>query len=164
MNRWIKWLLSVLQIGGGFLGFTLILQSIVSIEMTPILAVLNVFFSLIFIFGIVAGLVLNENDKLGIQLSLIYQGIQILIISSPFIVYSFSSGFLVSVSVQSAEFGSSFRIGSHYYLYLFDGSPWGIGVNLVALLLFIYLLLKIRYLAKQEDISKLSSTTEGVSM
>ncbi len=164
MDRWIKRLISVLQIGGGFFGFTLILQGFTSNELTPMFVILNVVFSLVFLFGIIAGFALIENKKLGVLLSQIYQGIQILMISSPIIVYTFSSGFMVGVSCMGANIGAFFRLGSHYYFYLFQDAPWGIGVNFVALFFFLYLKKKRNHKAKPDNSSDLNKTTNSTHM
>ena len=140
MNRWIKRLLAVLQIGGGFAGLAVIAQLVMKAEMTAISVMGNVIFGVIFFFGIVAGLVLIEDERVGIVLSQIFQATQIPLLSSPIIVYRLICGFGVAVFCQGAEVGGNYWFGCHYAFFLFGDAPWGIGVNIVALVLFIYLL------------------------
>jgi hypothetical protein len=140
MNKWIKRLLVVLQIGGGFAGLVVIAQLVImNAEITAISVMGNVIFGIIFFFGIVAGLVLIEDEKLGIVLSQIFQATQIPLLSSPIIVYRLICGFGVAVFWQGARAGFNYWFGCHYAFFLFDNAAWGIGVNIVALVLFIYL-------------------------
>jgi hypothetical protein len=140
MNKWIKRVLLLLQIGGGFTGVSITVQTLMRVEPTVGVVVISLIFGAIFGFGMVAGLALVENERLGIVLSQVYQAVQIPVVSSPIIVYRLCSGLVVNLFYQQGgNFGGNLRLGTEYGFYLFVKAPWGIGVNLAALLLLVYL-------------------------
>jgi hypothetical protein len=141
MNKWIKRLLLIFEIGGGFLGLALIAKGVAASEITPVFIMLNVIFAGLFSLGIVAGLALVEKPHLGLRLSLIYQALQIPMFASPVITYILTSGFMVGVYLQLVtgqfKFGANFNLGSQFQFHLFKDMPWLLGVNIVAVVLFV---------------------------
>jgi len=98
MNRWIRRVLVVLEVGGGFAGISILLFSRQWNASVPVTVwTLSSLFALLFFFGIVAGLALMEAPKLGITLSAVYQALQTPAISSPVLTYSAFSGLEVRV-------------------------------------------------------------------
>jgi hypothetical protein len=141
MNKWMKRLLVVFQIGGSFAGLVINLQYLVARDVPVSSAILGLIFTAIFVFGIIAGVALIENERAGIVLSRIFQGMQIPFLSSGIIVYKFSCGlgfYLIRLEMGMGH-DHWFGFGCHYALHLFRESPWAIGVNVVALVFFIYL-------------------------
>lgn len=144
MNRWIRCFLIVLEVGGGFMGISLTLLMPEWDSVPPEALILAVCFSFVQIFGIFSGLALVEKPQLGIALSAIYQAIQIPVISSPLVSYSFVSGLQLGAGwlegrpVLLSEFGAR---GTFFLFRRTD--PWLIGVNILALALFIYLLFQL---------------------
>ena len=139
MNKGIKRVLLVSELGGGFLGLCLILQMFFMPELTAGSAIVYIVFAGIFLFGTIAGILIAENHRKAIFLSLIYQGMQVLQISSPTVIYYLHSGFHITLFLERNRFGANFRLGTDFAFYLFTQRPYGFGINIVALLFFIYL-------------------------
>jgi len=98
MNKWVKYLLIVLEVGGGFAGIaTMFISQQWNMSM-PIYAWIGfIFVGFMFLFGIVAGLALIDSPQLGAALSAVYQALQIPVISSPLLTYEFLSGLRIGV-------------------------------------------------------------------
>ncbi|MBU1113272.1 MAG: hypothetical protein KKH93_05305 [Candidatus Omnitrophica bacterium] len=140
MNKWIKRLLIVFEIGGGFTGFVIILSALFSSQMQLIYILVSILFALFFLFGVFSGLCLIEDQKTGIKLSIVYQGIQIVKLSSPIVTYFFVSGFHLTPEIAFNRISIFFKLGAEFSFFILSKNPWSIGVNIVALGLFIYLL------------------------
>lgn len=155
MNKWLKSFLLLSQIGGGLLGIGIIGRVFLAGNLTPIAMIINSAFVIVFAFGILAGLALIKKPKLGLILSLIFQGIQIPIIITPSIGYILSSGAFLNVYWHGTGWGTKFAfLGSRYYFYLNSGEPWCAGANIVALVLFVFLIREIWLEAAVLKISK----------
>lgn len=131
----------VLQVGGGFTGFTFVTISLSQHKGgAPHTLILSLFIALVFAFGIAAGLALIEKPRLGVPLSGFYQMLQILHISSLPFTYSFFSGVEVVVGWWKAKPIVMLEHGGRFSVQLFvPGQSWGIGINVIALILFLYL-------------------------
>jgi hypothetical protein len=144
MNKWLKVLLVVLQIGGGLLGLGLIGRSLWAGDFTSITLIIHGAFAILFVFGILAGVALITKPMLGLVMSLIFQGIQIPIIVSPVIAYNLLSGALFSIYWHETGWGSNWGIlASRYYFSINSGEPWYLGINILALVLFVLLIREI---------------------
>jgi len=139
MNKWIKWLLLLFQIGGGAFGLALVAKQLLSTEQTGISLILHIVFTLVFLFGIAAGVALVKKPNLGLLMSLVYQGIQIPIIISPVVAYRMFSGATFFVYGGQTGFGAYLFFGGHYLFWLNGSEPWLVGINFIALALFIFL-------------------------
>jgi hypothetical protein len=145
MNRWIKRALIVIEIGGGFTGLVFLLREHPWNETIPLtFSIFTAIFAFLYIFGITAGLTLVEWPRLGIKLSLIYQILQIPVISSPILTYVFVSGIRLVVGWSGGRVFVLYEFGSRIVLYLMRKDPWVVGINVLALALFVYLLLQLR--------------------
>jgi hypothetical protein len=111
MNPWMKRLLLILEIGGGFVGLSVILLNVMEGQFAGGAFFVAAVFALVYCYGIGAGLVLAENLHLGILLSLIYQLIQIPIVRSADLFYLFSSGAMVSVFIGDGTASIQFSRG-----------------------------------------------------
>ncbi len=141
IHKWLKRLISVLEIGGGFLGLVICLSTLFSSSGSLPEVVVSLVFSGVFIFGIIAGVCLIEDRKSGTILSLLFQAIQIFRLSSGLITFSFGSGFVFSLVIVNGQFNLEFNLGSQFFLSLFqDNAPFGFGINLISLFFFLYLL------------------------
>ncbi len=141
IHKWLKRLISVLEIGGGFLGLIICLSALFNPSDTFANTALLLLFSVVFFFGIIAGVCLIENRKYGTILSLLYQAIQVFELSSGLITYSLGSGIVFNLVILNRQFSFEFTFGSHFSLYFFQAdAPFGLGINLVALFFFLYLL------------------------
>ncbi|MFB0555515.1 MAG: hypothetical protein ACETWQ_19590 [Phycisphaerae bacterium] len=165
MNRWIKYLLIVLEIGGGFAGISMIfiLQQW-NTSMPIYLWIGYIFICFMFIFGIVAGLALIDSPQLGTALSAVYQAIQIPVMSSPILTYEFLSGLRIVVGWFKGRPAFLFGFGARCTFFLFRRSDfWLIGVNVLALFLFVYLLLQLIPKVKATEPSLTSTNSPGTN-
>ncbi len=142
MNRWVRRILIVLEIGGGFTGFSVVLLSLKqNLGMpTHIVTSLGVF-ACAFLFGVFSGLTLVDKPKMGVLLSAVYQMIQIPIVSSPWVAYKLFSGVQIGIHWSEGKLGVTFDCGARSFFAWEHGEPVQIGVNVLALGLFIYLLM-----------------------
>ncbi len=160
MNKFIVYLLVVLEVGGGFMGFSVILAS------QPWNKNINAFMyigvCLLFIFGIFAGLALIKESRYGIASSAIYQALQVPLISSHVISYNIRSGVRLIVGVLRGMPYVTFDIGARCTI-IFGKRPdsWGFGINLIALILFVYLIFQLR---SKPNVNESSESTEGSSI
>lgn len=143
MNRFLKMIVLLVQIVGGLLGLSLIGQSFLKEHLAQITVIFHIVFIFVFSFGIVAGAALIFKPRLGLVLSAIFQAIQIPFVTGPMVAYSLSSGACLNLYKQATGWGFNFFLGSHYVFYLNSRQPWLIGINIVALVLFIFLVKEI---------------------
>ncbi len=141
MNKWLRAFLLLLQIGGGALGFVIIGRVLLEGNQTPATVMFNAAFLVVFAFGILAGVALIMKPGLGLVLSLIFQGIQIPLFASPAVSYNMFSGGFFNVYWHQNGWGADFGfLTSLFHLY-FDGvQPSFLGVNILALVLFVLLI------------------------
>lgn len=159
MNKWLKIFLLIGQIGGGLLGFYVIGRVFLAGNMTPIELMICAAFAIIFAFGILAGVALIKKPRFGLLLSLIFQGIQIPIIITPVVSYILSSGVYVNFLWHETGWKVEYALlGSRFYFYLNSGGPRCSGVNIVALVLFVFLVREIWFNAAAMKISKPESS------
>lgn len=89
-------------------------------------------------FGVFAGLKLIEDEARGLRLLRWYFGLQMPILSSPLIAYQLSSGAGINLSMIGSNLSAFWRFGSEMGVSLFQDRPWGIGVNIFAVAMFIW--------------------------
>ena len=154
----------VLEVGGGFAGLTMLLMEHPWRANIPLnMRIFSALFGILYIFGIVAGLTLVEWSRLGIRLSLIYQALQIPVISSPLITYELFSGLQIGLGCREDKFFILCQVGSRIVLYVMRKNLWGIGINVLALALFVYLLLQIRPKTKDVELHSTSTNSPGTN-
>lgn len=159
MNKWLKIFLLIGQIGGGLLGFYVIGRVFLAGDLTPIEVMISATFAILFAFGILAGVALITKPRLGLILSLIFQGIQIPIIITPVVSYILSSGVYVNFLWHETGWKAEYALlGSRFYFYLNSGVPRCTGVNIAALVLFVCLVREIWFKAAAMKISKPESS------
>jgi len=145
MNRLIKYFLIVTEIGGGFMGLVFLLNKNPMDEGVSLnLRIFSALFACLFVFGIAAGLALTEWPRRGMQMSLIYQILQIPIISSPIFTYVFFSGLRIFAGFKEGSGFVLYEFGTSVAVYVMQKDPWSISINLLALVLSAYLLVKLR--------------------
>lgn len=139
MKTWLRWTLVVTQIGGGFLGIVTTLVYMFGSEDMPfmLLVILLVFIGL-YTLVTVAGVLLAIDERHTTLMGIVI-GLQIPIISSPIIAWIFSAGFSLNLTWIGAELGFNFWLGSQWQVNVFQELPWGIGINLFAMLMLILL-------------------------
>lgn len=155
MNKWLKGCLVLFQIGGGLLGIGLIGRVLLAGNLAPIAKIVNLAFIAVFAFGVLAGVAIIKKPKLGLILSLVFQGIQIPVYLTPALSYVLSSGAFVHIFRHETGWGTRFALlGSRFYFYINGGDPRCVGVNIVALVLFIFLIREIWFKARVVRISE----------
>ncbi len=155
----------VLEVGGGFAGISMIFILQKWDTSMPIYAWIgSIFICFMFLFGIVAGLALVERPQLGAALSAVYQALQIPVVSSPMLTYTLLSGLRIGVGWFKGRPAFLFGFGARCTFFLFRRSdPWIIGVNVLALVLFVYLLSQLQPKAKATEPSSISTTSSGTN-
>lgn len=148
MNKWLRAFLLLLQIGGGVLGFLIIGRVLLEAGQTPVTVMYNAAFLVVFAFGILAGVALITRPGLGLVMSLIFQGIQIPLFASPAVSYNMFSGGFFNVYWYDNGWGTDFTfLASRFYFYLNGGESLFLGVNILALILFLLLIREMRWQA-----------------
>lgn len=112
-----------------------------------------------FSFGIFCGLKFIEDETKGLKLLRWYFGIQIPILSSPIVAYQLSSGAGLNLSWIGSKMSIFWRVGSEMGIWLLRDRPWGLGVNLFALAMFLWTSRIIRQLEKKAN--HMSQPTSG---
>jgi hypothetical protein len=142
MNPLLRKLNIVLAIGGGFTGVVVTLQAFfTSKEANPMVYAMFAGFIALYAYGVAAGLRFAEKEEEKKHL-IIFYWLQVPWVSSPVIGYRFASGFHVSGAIIGAKLSGFFRIGSDWQFNLFQSIPWGIGLNIFALGMVLFLMKK----------------------
>jgi hypothetical protein len=138
MNIWTKRLLILLSIGGGFAGvnFMLALISRQNVGVAHVLLIVAMIAT--YGFGIFAGFRLIEDEAKGLRLLRWFFVLQIPIISSAPFSYQLTCGFGAGLTWIANQVSFFWRFGSEMGVLISSGRPWGIGVNLFALAMFIW--------------------------
>lgn len=139
MNKLLKMIVLLVQIVGGLVGLGLIGRSFYKDQLTQTTQIIHGIFAFLFLFGILAALTLTIKPRAGLVLSSIFQAIQIPVITKSGITYALSSGACFNLYKQASGWGFNFFFGSHYSFYLNSVKPPLLGINIVALVLFVYL-------------------------
>ncbi len=157
INRWQAWirlLLVILPIGGGFTGFSITLPQLLrprSLE--PVYFLLIIGFLLLYAFVIISGVVYVENEKRVWPLLVTY-AIQTPWFSSPYLAYKFTAGFQVTIGMIGRNFQFGIMLGSDWQLNLLQHNPYGAGINMFALVITILLAHRLVY-SKRHNIGDL---------
>jgi hypothetical protein len=150
MNKFLKIIVSLVQIGGGLFGLGLIGRCFLKDRLTQTAVTFHVIFIFVFSFGIIAGLALIIKPRLGLMLSAIFQAFQIPVVTGSSVVYVLFSGACFNIYKYASGWGFKFFLGSHYSLYFNSGQQWLVGINVFALIIFILLIMEIRFLKSLE--------------
>jgi len=147
MNAWLRRLLLILTIGGGFVGITLTAPFFFHVDKVIAYGALLVFVAL-YGYGIFLGVKLSEGSAPLPHLRF-YFGLQIPFLSSPVIAYRFSTGLQATIAIIQPGVRFDWRLGSEGQFAILSSEPWGIGINIFALA--IVLLLYSRFAVVPED-------------
>lgn len=104
----------------------------------PATFVFGLGFLALFAFITTSGLVFVHNPQ-RTELLMISTALQIPWVSSPLLAYRLAAGFQVSVALIGGRLNGGFRLGSDFQINVLQRLPWGVGVNLFALLLLVLL-------------------------
>jgi len=145
MRQWQRRILGVLATGGGFTGLAVGLTLLI----TPGSVLAKAFclpFLALYIWGIVCGLCLLEDRPGAVKQNFYFWLVQIPHLMSPAIGYSFSSGaslyFIFQPDISKWDFSA--RLGSQFAYSLFQGMPFALGINFIAVLVCGYFLVLLR--------------------
>lgn len=141
MNRWMRRIVAILEIGGGFMGvMALLLTEPWAKGFSPGTTTISLVILCLALLGLAAGLLVAEGRQLGLWLSLLYQVVQVPIIVSAAVTYQFLPG----LQIVAGHFGDSgslfFQCQSKFAFFIGrppEASGWGL--NLSALFFFLYL-------------------------
>ena len=139
MKKWIQRIAGIVQIGGGFIGASQIIERFTAIDMSNPNFILSVVFLIVFLFVLISGVLLLEDHAKGFVWSMVAQALQIPFISFPFFAYKLIAGADINLYWVGNSGGLNYLLGSYWDLSIHGGSIWGIGVNLFALAMFLCL-------------------------
>jgi hypothetical protein len=139
MKTWLRWILIVISVGGGFTGITFTTETLFRQEASLAAWLICGFAILLYLFIVVSGLIFADNPRRTLPLiaALI---IQIPWVSSPFFVYGFCTGFRVAAGILDGKIVFNFRFGSYFEFFILGSHPWGAGINFFAVVALILLL------------------------
>ncbi|NLZ07665.1 MAG: hypothetical protein GXY19_21040 [Phycisphaerae bacterium] len=172
MNRWMQRIVVVLEIGGGYMGFVMLVLSrpwareAHSGWWFPF----GVYVGLS-VFAIAAGVLLAEGTRRGIKWSAICQVLQIPVVVSSILTYRFVCGLQITAGSWGQTWVVESGIGSTSLLVLGQAVPAGklisapgCGVNVVAVCVFLYLLWCLRKTPAEQTQSRAVSKTQADSV
>ncbi|MGM9480571.1 hypothetical protein ACS5PN_05190 [Roseateles sp. NT4] len=142
MKRWLKFALLLNAIGGGFAGFVALLPLWVNTPGGPLGYLLLLGMGGLFVLGIYSGWRLSQDERDGVPWVKSYLFLQLPYVSSPLVGYELFSAFAFRFSFGIVDGGvvtmtTSPFLGSVAWVSFSQGAPYGLGVNLVALILII---------------------------
>lgn len=150
MNTWTKRLFILLSIGGGYAGAVIISGMLPKSPLLSATQLIGWAMIATFCYGVFGGLSLLDNEVKGLRRLRWFFLIQIPVLSSPFFAYSCNAGLSLGVWWIGGANGLLWRFGSEMTLLFRASQPWGIGVNLVGLAMFVW---TIRILARMESMA-----------
>ena len=137
-TKLFRWLLLTLNIGGGFTGLVVTLQGIAESQLSSLQLLFYIWFFGLYILTIASGLMFADSPRCTVPVMILLI-LQIPFVSSPICEYSFGVGFNLTIGFVSGHLTSNCRFGSGWYASFLQDRPWGIGVNLFAVILLVLL-------------------------
>ena len=132
MSVWFRDLLLVLTIGGGFGGIMLTLTRLGVANQPVQYYAITALFIVLYGYGIFAGLRL-AGSVVPYGHLFAYYALQVPLVLSPLFSYRFTSGFDIMFEIIGLRIGCVFNVGSDWRLGFLTPDPWGVGVNVLAL-------------------------------
>ena len=139
MKTWLRMVIVLVTVGGGFTGFVVTTQFLSAATDRPANLVLGAAFALGYGLVVAAGLLFVHNPR-RLWPAVVAVAQQVPFVSSPLVRYRFTSGAHCTVGLVGGNIAAAFRLGSDFEFALLQPHPWGAGVNLFALALFVLLL------------------------
>lgn len=163
MKTWLRLTLVTLTVGGGFLGFVYTLPMFSS-TLTALKFVEASCSLLLYSFVTVSGLIfVHDPDSTGPLFGAL--ALQVPWVSSPVVLYHFSTGlkFVLKGTYPQDAFNLGFEafLGSTFRFDVAQAHPWGIGVNLVPIILIVIMVKSARSRVSQPTQSGSSTATES---
>lgn len=135
MKVWIHRIAGILQLGGGFSGAVVSLNTLLDNHLAGLPFILTVIIFALYFFTLIAGLLLLEDNPKGPDWSILAQALQIPFLSFPLFAYKFIVGFSIYIDWIGNMGGIDYHLGSQAILDIHDNNSWGIGINALALVL-----------------------------
>jgi hypothetical protein len=144
MKTWLRLTVVAMTVGGGFTGFVVTLQTLLHPHNQKFPSLLSmIVFLVLYGYVTVSGLIIVENSSRTAPV-LAAVALQVPSISSTVVTYIFNSGLSLFVGITGpqqerafAHFQFDLWWGSSWRFSFFQDDGWRIGLNLVALILFI---------------------------
>lgn len=152
MRVWQWRAIGVLTLGGSFLGLVMTVMTLPGAG-----NLLSKFIVLIFVglyaWGVWCGIGILERSVDTFRKSILFWAFQIPYFTSPLLSYNFSSGARVTVALQTGDptFVWALQFGSHFAAMVLRPSAWGIGANLMALAVTVFLSYRYHALARRQS-------------
>lgn len=110
---WFKKIIALLQIGGSYIGIVVLLTFLTGPDSNIWTSFLMIVILVpLILLGFYAGILLLEKKELGTKLSILNQLIQTPVISMPYFMFGFSSGFNVTTSIIGVNYSLKYNIGT----------------------------------------------------
>jgi len=134
LRSWKSRAIGIFTLGGSFTGIVVIAIEVLGEPKNAIMLVIMLVFASLYAYGVVAGVLLLEQDPRSISKVFQFWLFQIPVVGSSWVTYEFSSGvganFFVTDEVV-IHFVPAY--GSHFTFYLGSDQPFFLGLNLVAI-------------------------------
>lgn len=152
MRVWQWRAIGVLTLGGSFLGLVLTLITVPGVGNLLSKFIASIFVGL-YAWGVWCGMGMLERSVDTFRKSILFWAFQIPYFTSPLLSYNFSSGARATVALQTADpqFLWTVQLGSHFAAMVLRPAAWGIGVNLLALVVTVFLSYKYRAYTSQQN-------------
>ncbi|HEX3356973.1 MAG TPA: hypothetical protein VHS31_08385 [Tepidisphaeraceae bacterium] len=125
-----------MSVGGGFTGLVITLQMLFSPQVnSPPLAIICTIFILLYLFVLISGLLFVHNPQRVMPLAVALV-LQIPIVSSPILSFQFVAGCMMGGGVTEAGPFGGVKIGADWQFNVLRALPWGVGINVIPLILF----------------------------
>lgn len=140
MKTWQRRFVGILTLAGSGAGIAALLEGIFDKHTTMGTTIVFLVLLCAYAIGIAGGVLILEDSRRMRSLAVPFWAMQMPVVSSPWLVYQLSSGARLDV-VLTGEPDLKFfwAAGSNVSLYLLSGAPIAIGVNLVAVFVFWFL-------------------------
>lgn len=138
---WFLPALGIYFIGGGAVGLIAFAQAFASGERALLNVGIATILTIVHLVAIWCGVMALQRRRGWLRVATILSIIQVPVLISPIVTYGLNIGVFVApyVSVPPLRIGLNYGIGSYAQLHLFVPMPYGLGVNLVAFCLALYL-------------------------
>ena len=152
MSAWLRRTSGILSLGGGSVGVALILTQLLANYPGFTALLFSIAFLGVYSWGIAAGVLLLEGARIGLRMSLAYWFIQILQFSTPWLLFELSSGARVVILYGQGKLNFNAIVGSHFNFFFGTSGPWVVGINVLALVMFVLLVKAARSIRQQNSV------------
>lgn len=129
-----------MTLGGSATGFTVTITQFVGGDFPAFTMLVFAAFLLVYAYGVVAGVLVLENHKRMTACAFPFWAIQAPVLSSSWITYSLFSGAQLNLLITGEPMIQLvWGAGASFMFVLFQGAPFAIGVNLVAIIVCVAL-------------------------